>query len=124
MSDYQANDDDVQILIEFADVDVADVDVSTGTVDQVTRSGTRRRAAPADIEDKSRIALDRAMGAIKGMARRVAATSSSLKAHEKPSQIEVEFALKLTSEAGVYVAKAGTEASFNVKMIWEQKSNE
>ena len=64
------------------------------------------------------------MAAIKSMARRVVAVSNSLDVHEKPSQIEVEFALKLPSEAGVYVAKAGTEASFNVKLIWEQKSNE
>jgi hypothetical protein len=120
MSDYQANDDDVQILIEFSDSPTT----GAGSVGEVYRGGRGRRAEPTDIEAKSRTALDNAMSAIKGMARRVAETSSSLKAHEKPSQIEVEFALKLTSEAGVYVAKAGTEASFNVKLIWEGQKDE
>ncbi len=118
MSDY--HDDDVQILIEFADAPTT----SAGSVGEVYRGGRARQAEPEDIEEKSRVALDKAMGAIKSMARRVAETSSSLKAHEKPSQIEVEFALKLTSEAGVYIAKAGTEASFNVKLVWEGGKDE
>ncbi len=35
-----------------------------------------------------------------------------------PSEIEVEFNLKLTSEAGVVLAKAGLESMLNVKLKW------
>jgi hypothetical protein len=105
-------DEDVEIRIEFS---MPEQPVG-GAVGQVTRSGG---AVEATVE-RSQEALSKAMGAIKQMAKRVVAVKDSLKVSERPTTIEVEFALKLDSEAGVYIAKAGVEASFNVKLVWER----
>jgi hypothetical protein len=77
--------------------------------------------SPADLAEKSAKALDSAMNTIHQMARRVAATAKSLSIAERPSQIEVEFGLKLDAAAGAVVAQASTEASFNVKLTWERE---
>ena len=52
------------------------------------------------------------------MARRVRETVDALT--DPPSQVEVEFGLKLDAEAGAFIAKVGTEAAINVKLTWEK----
>jgi hypothetical protein len=39
----------------------------------------------------------------------------------KPSQVEVNFGIKLIAETGAIIAKAGGEANFNVKITWMGK---
>ncbi len=39
---------------------------------------------------------------------------------DPPDEISVEFGLKLTAEAGAYVASVGTEANYKVSLIWKQ----
>jgi hypothetical protein len=78
-------------------------------------------AAVENITEQSAKAIDSAMNTIHNMARRVSATAKSLPLAERPSQIEVEFGLKLDAAAGAVVAQAGVEASLNVKLTWERK---
>jgi hypothetical protein len=78
-------------------------------------------AAVANVAEQSAKAIDSAMSTIHNMARRVSATAKSLPIAERPSQIEVEFGLKLDAAAGAVVAQASTEASFTVKLTWERK---
>lgn len=43
---------------------------------------------------------------------------------ERPSEVEVEFGLKLTGEMGLFaVAKASGEANYVVKLVWKQESS-
>ena len=53
------------------------------------------------------------------MAARTVETVKKLS--DPPDEVEVSFGLKLDAEAGAVVAKAGTEASINVKLTWERE---
>ena len=39
---------------------------------------------------------------------------------DSPHTIEVEFAVKLTADARIVIARAGGEANFRIAMTWEQ----
>jgi len=109
-------DDDAPILVEFTPRAP-----QPGT-QEVMRGWPATPAAPiANIAEQSAKAIDSAMNTIRGMARRVSETVKSLPIAERPSQIEVEFGLKLDAQAGAVVAQASTEASFNVTLTWERK---
>jgi len=72
---------------------------------------------PAEALERSGRAIDDAMGVIREMACRVRDTVESLA--RRPSSVEVTFGIKFDWSAGVVVAKAGTEASINVKLAWD-----
>jgi len=74
-----------------------------------------------DVAEKSRKALDSAMNTIHHMAERLKTTINALS--ERPTQVEVEFSLKFDAAVGAVVSKAGTEAGFSVKLIWERKTD-
>jgi len=53
------------------------------------------------------------------MANRTIATLDTMA--NKPSQVEVEFAIKLDAKAGAFLASAGAEGSLKVKLVWNDK---
>ena len=75
---------------------------------------------PDDLLRKSEVALNNAMGAICQMARRTYSVVRALPIAERPAEIEVDFNLKLTAEAGVVLTKAGLESTINVKLKWQR----
>ncbi len=77
-----------------------------------------KRTSPQDIAEQSAKALDSAMNSVHHMARRVIDTIDTLT--NKPSEVEVSFGLKLDAETGAIIAKAGIEASINVKLKWQR----
>ena len=102
MSDFKI-DENAPIFIEFA-----------------VEPGVRSVAiSPADIAEKSKEAVDSAMNTIHNMASRVITTIEGLV--QRPSAVEVSFGLKFDAKTGVIVAKAGIEASINVKLTWQSK---
>lgn len=92
---------DAPILIEFHDRYAVEVS----------------RGIAADLAEKSEQAFDKAMTILHGIVQRINNTLSSLDV--KPAQVDVEFGLKFNSEAGVLVAKMGTEGNLKVKMTWK-----
>ncbi|MCX9010572.1 MAG: CU044_2847 family protein [Candidatus Methanoperedens sp.] len=76
-------------------------------------------ATPEDIAEKSGKALDSSMNTIHHMATRVSSMIDALV--DQPNQVDVEFGLKFDTEMGAIIAKAGMEASINVKLTWERK---
>jgi hypothetical protein len=109
-------DEDAPILVEFAPRAP-----QPGLQETMRGWPPSPAAAVAAVAEQSAQALDSAMSAIHNMARRVSATVKSLPIAERPSQIEVEFGLKLDAAAGAVVAQASAEASFTVKLTWERK---
>jgi hypothetical protein len=79
--------------------------------------------SPGDIVSKSTTALNNAMSAIYQMARRTAAVVREIPVPERPQGLELEFNLKLTTEAGVVIAKGSLESTINVKLTWERQDN-
>ena len=105
-------DESAPILIEF--------DVGSG-VRKVSRAGKDMDA----LAKKSKQALDHAMNTIHHMARRVSATIDSLDpVAARPSEVEASFALKLETEVGAVIAKAGLGAEINVKLIWKSQKGD
>ena len=43
---------------------------------------------------------------------------------DSPHEIEVEFAIKLTADARIVIARAGGEANFRISMTWTHSSGE
>jgi len=74
--------------------------------------------SPADLAKKSAEALSAAMTSIRTMAERVGVTMSELV--NRPSELEVQFGLKLDADLGALLVKAGAEASLSVKLTWSQ----
>ncbi|MCP4537992.1 MAG: hypothetical protein GY832_12685 [Chloroflexi bacterium] len=106
--EFTINTGEDDILVEFA---------------PLQRPGVRqvsRTIAPEEIAGKSALALDKAMSTIRQMGNRVTETVKSIDIVDRPNKVELEFGLKLDAEAGAYIAKASTEASFKVVLVWEQ----
>lgn len=103
--------EEVEILVDF------DERGEAGLV-PVSRGG-KMGEVTGELVEKSRAAIDKAMATIQGMAARTMAAAKNIS--EPPDAIEVEFGIKLDAETGAMVAKAGTEASINVKMVWRPK---
>jgi hypothetical protein len=102
-------DEDTPILVEFT---------PRPGVEQVSIFDL----SPEEIAEKSKKALDSAMGTIQKMAQRVSALRDAIPAEF--SQVEVEFGIKLDWEVGPILAKAGTEASLSVTLTWEREEKE
>ncbi len=43
---------------------------------------------------------------------------AAMEPHRRPKQVEMEFALNLTAEASVKIVTAGTDSTFQIKMVW------
>jgi hypothetical protein len=106
MSDMIIEVEETPILVEFAPQPGVR-QVGIGQID------------PKALAEKSAKALDAAMGTIKGIARRVTETVDKIS--DKPTEVSVEFGIKLDAEAGAYIAKASVEAGFTVTLTWKQK---
>jgi len=104
MSQFQVQDDDEVILVEFAPV-----------------PGVRTVSlTPQDIAEKSKEALDNALKTMRKMAKKSVKAIREIPVTERPNTISVAFGLKLSAEGGAVVAKAGVEAAINVTMTWQR----
>ena len=85
--------------------------------------GTMKKVAlkPEDLARKSREAIDKAMNTINHMAQRTIDSLDTVT--NKPSEVEVEFGIKLDVESGALIAKTGAEASLTVKMVWRRDND-
>ena len=88
-----------------------------GVVGQVSRSLSPEEITKQLVEQSQR-AVNGAMGTIRLMANRTIATLDTMA--NKPSQVEVEFAIKLDAKAGALLASAGAEGSLKVKLVWNR----
>jgi hypothetical protein len=95
-------------------------------VEPTPKSGIQQASlSPTEIAQKSKEAVNSAMNTIYQMAQRVVVTVDALA--NKPSEVEVEFSLKLNAELGhAFIAKTQGESSMKVKLSWkrQESSNE
>lgn len=63
--------------------------------------------------------FDEAMDKIKPAASVIIAKLRSI--HDSPNEIEVQFGIKLSADAGAFVASAGVEANYLVTLKWKDK---
>ncbi len=89
----------------------ADETKPTRGVQDAGRAGDVVQRAKQTFED----ALDQIKPGTEVLLQRLASLS------EGPDEIEVEFGLKLSAEAGAFIANGKVEANYTVKLKWTQK---
>lgn len=100
---------------ENVEIILVDFKGSGGSVGQVSLSPVE---LTKQLEERSKDAVNAAMRTIRLMANRTIATLDTMA--NKPSQVEVEFAIKLDAKAGALLASAGAEGSLKVKLVWNR----
>jgi hypothetical protein len=101
----------VAVPVEGADPFVMEID---GDVD----GGVIRSARPGEIVATVTQSFDAALERLRPMTRVILAKVRDIA--EGPEQIDIEFGLKMTMEAGLIVAHATSEANFKVTLQWKQ----
>ncbi|MBI1298955.1 hypothetical protein GC175_28830 [bacterium] len=78
----------------------------------------------ADVVEKAKVSFDAALDKIRPIA--TTAISKIRQISDPPDEVEIEFNLKMSAEAGVVLSSVAGEAQFVVKMKWkkEEKKSE
>lgn len=107
-------------LIEFPLEDGGTILVQ---VDEPAPEGGVVKASRAgDVLKKASQTFESALDKIKPAAGAIIAKLRGLA--DPPDEIEVEFGLTLNAEAGAFVAVAGAEANYTVKLTWKREDRE
>jgi NTP-dependent ternary system trypsin peptidase co-occuring protein len=91
-----------------------DEPLTEGRAVQVSRSG--------DLVQKAKQTLDEAITNLKPAAEVVLQRLRSLDL--KPDEIAIEFGIKLSAEAGAFIASASSEANFQISMKWSKEEKD
>lgn len=78
----------------------------------------RRGLTPSDVAEKVTDSFESALEAVKPAILCIATTFRNFA--DAPEEVEVEFGLKFSGQAGAFIASAGTEAQFLMKMVWKR----
>ena len=73
----------------------------------------------SEMAAKSAEAFNNAMETLTYTAQRTVAAVSEL--YNRPSQIELEFGIKLDTEANAWIAKVHGEGNIQVRLTWQQQ---
>ncbi|HEU4629149.1 MAG TPA: CU044_2847 family protein [Gemmatimonadaceae bacterium] len=106
-------------LVEFPLADggcvVVEVEVPAGQ-ERVVRA-----ARPGELAVKAGRTFEDALAQVRPMADAVLAKLRALAA--RPDEVEIEFGLKLSAEAGAILTSAGAEANFQVTLRWTREAD-
>lgn len=104
----------VTILIQMVDEDLEIVGES--------QSGYATR--PTGIADEIKDAYAKAKLVIRNIAEDIGAELKSLHANARPKEVEMEFNMGLSAQAGVWILSGTGDYALKVKMTWELGANE
>lgn len=76
---------------------------------------------PQEVIVKAEKSLEYALEKVKPAAESIINKLRGLS--DPPDEVEVEFGIKLSAEAGAFVASAGIEANYKVTLNWKRKNN-
>lgn len=110
MSDEQTNDP--VILVDFGG----------GRLRQVSRGGELETEDLQALTGKSKDAAENALNAIGWVAKQARDAVSNL--HEKPTTMEIEFGIKITTQAGVIIMSADGEFHIKAKLVWDNSAKD
>lgn len=102
-------------LVEFPLEDGTSILVE---VDEVEAGGVVKASRGSETIAKAQKTFEEAMDKVKPAASAIIAKIRSLS--DSPDEVEVEFGLKLSAEAGAFVASAGVEANYKVTLKWKK----
>ena len=81
--------------------------------------GVMRAARPGEVMEKAHQSFEAALDRIRPAASTIIKKLRGL--HDPPDEVEVEFGLKMSAEAGAVVAAAGAEANYKVTLTWKRE---
>ena len=90
------------------------IEVEEGDGAAITR-GLR----PSEVIETVGNSFESALEAIRPAA--IAVASKFRNFADAPEDVEVEFGLKFTGQAGAFIASASTDAQFRIKVVWKGK---
>jgi hypothetical protein len=102
-------------LIEFPLEDGTSIIVE---VDEPETGGVVRASRGSDTIAKAQKTFEEAMDKVKPAASTIIAKIRSLS--DAPDEVEVQFGLKLSADAGAFVASASLEANYTVTLKWKK----
>lgn len=103
-------------LVEFPLEDGGTVLVE---VAEPERGGLVPASRGREVVAKAQQTLEHALEKLQPTAEAIISKLKGLS--ERPNEIEVQFGLKLSAEAGAVLAAAGAEANYNVKLVWKKE---
>ena len=103
-------------LVEFP---LQDGNSVLAEVDEPMPEGVVKAARPGEVAAKAKETLEDALDKIQPAAQAIIAKLRGLP--DAPDEIGVEFGIKLSAEAGAFIASAGVEANYKVTLKWSNK---
>lgn len=103
-------------LIEFPLNDGSSVVVEVDEPD--VERGVAKAARPGEVAERAKETFEAALERIRPAAATIIGKLRDLV--DPPDEIEVEFGIKLTAEAGAVLASAGVEANYRVTLTWKR----
>jgi len=91
------------------------VEVAEAPVPPLATGPITRSARPAELTGAATETFEQALAGVAPAARSLV---SKLRGTTDPSEITLEFSLKVSADAGVIVARTGGEANFRVRLMW------
>ena len=76
-------------------------------------------ARGGDVVQRAGQTFEAALERVRPAAQAIIAKLRAL--HDPPDEIEVEFGIKMSAEAGAFVAAAGMEANYKVTLTWKRE---
>ena len=77
-------------------------------------------AARGEVAQRAQQTFEAALEKVRPAAQAIIKKLRAL--HDPPDEIEVEFGLKMSAEAGAVVAAAGVEANYKVTLTWKRET--
>lgn len=105
-------------LVEFP---LEDGDVILVEVEVPPEAGMVPAARGGEIVQRAGQSFEAALDKIRPAAQAIIHKLRAL--HDPPDEVEVEFGLKMSAEAGAILAAAGAEANYKVTLTWKQEKD-
>jgi Trypsin-co-occurring domain 1 len=84
-------------------------------------TGEVRAGRPSAVAAKAKQTLEDSLDVVKPAAEALVDKLKNLAS--APDEVGIEFGIKLSAEAGAFIASASTEANFSVKLTWKREAN-
>jgi hypothetical protein len=103
-------------LIEFVQEDGTQLVIEVD--EPVPDGGVVRAARPGEVVQRASQTFEAALSRIKPMASGIVSTLQELA--QRPDEIQVEFGVKPSANAGAVLAAAGVEGNYKITVIWRK----
>ena len=110
----------IEFPLEEGGTMLVEVDEPESSAESTTRGGVIKAARPTgEVVEGAKKTFEDAIDKIKPAAQAIIDKLRELR--DTPDEISVEFGIKLSAEAGAFIASAGVEANYKVSLKWTKK---